>query len=247
MNHLTITTLAVILQLSLTSTVLAKPYDVGSQISQQVSVLNDQGDSVSLRQIIQDSGKPVNIVFIFGGGAMGHEKGKDRGGLWCPDSYEELHIIRSLKSAYSKQVGFFPIAVPPAHHTQYLGSSKGIFLQADHDSAEYQQALSGFIDSTQAAVKAGTIPYQTFYDAGFNFMASENVLASRQARQDWHGAFRAAEEAQTYGVPSLWIVDAEGRVLQPPFRGNIYHDHGEGILIQYTLAEVVRSLEAVLE
>ena len=246
MNQLIIALLAVILQLSFSFSVLAESYDAGSQIGQQVSVLNDQGDSLSLRQIIQERGKAVNIVFIFGGGAMGHEKGKDRGGLWCPDSYEELHIIRSLKSAYAKQVGFFPIAVPPAHHTQYLGSSKGIFLQSDRGGEEYQTAVSGFIDSTQEAVTAGTIPYQTFYDAGYNFMVSEQVLASRESRQDWHGAFRAANEAQTYGVPSIWIVDDEGRVLQPPFRGNIYHDHGEGILINYTLSDVVRALESEL-
>ena len=221
----------------------ATHYSVGSLIEPDVTVYDVDGRAVSLVALLKAQAKSMNVVFIFGGGGLGHERTQATGGLWCPDSFEDSHIIRSLKAAYGDGIGIFPIAVPPAHHSRQMGFAADAFLDGDFESNEYKEALVAFVDSTQAAFKSGTIPVQPFYDSRFNLMASDKDIARRGARESWSGAFRAADETQTYGVPSIWLVGADGRILHEPFRGNDYHGHGDSIKVIYTLSDVVDALE----
>lgn len=223
-------------------------YQLGSHISEQVTVSDKAGAEISLQKLIADSGAKLSVVFIFGGGGMGHERAEKNGGLWCPDSYEDMHILRSLHNHYKDKVAILPIAVPPVFHTESLGYKKGLFF-TDKTNPDYQKALMSFIDSTQTAFKQGTIPVQPFYDNDFNLLISQQHGKLRNKVipvKEWHGAFRAVNEKQYYGVPNLWLVDSTGKVIAEPFRGNIYRPHGGGISINYTLKEIVEVIEAKL-
>jgi hypothetical protein len=167
--------------------------------------------------------------------------------LWCSDSFEDLHILRSLHSDYGDRIGIIPIAIPPAHHTKLLGLTEGIFLLPNWDDRGFVSATQAFVESTLSAQEAGTIPVPTYFDLEFNLIASPQVLDARKKSLPWHGVFRSDGETQQYGVPSLWLVDENGVLLHAPFRGNVYHDHGDGISIEYTLEDVEAEVEAALK
>lgn len=224
-------------------------YQLGSHISEHVTVSDNAGAELSLQNIIADSDAELSVVFVFGGGGMGHKHAEKNGGLWCPDSYEDLHILRSLHNHYKGKVAVIPIAVPPVFHSRSLGYEEGLFFK-DRANPGYQKALMAFVDSTQASFKQGTIPVQPFYDNDFNFLISSKYSELRKKIlpvENWHGAFRAENETQHYGVPNLWLVDSTGRIIAEPFRGNIYRPHGGDITINYTLKEVVEAIEANLQ
>lgn len=222
-------------------------YSVGSVVDKDVTIYSSDGNAHRLSELVRESAKRLNLVFIFGGGGMGHEHTLATGGLWCPDSFEDLQILRSLKADFGEEVGIFPIAIPPAHHTSQLGMTKGVFLNPDAASVEYQKALASFVQTTEAAVESGVIPVKTYYDARYNLLVSAEDLALRSETKNWHGAFRAANETQAYGVPSLWILDQNGKIVREPFRGNVYHPHGGEVLIRYTLDDVVDVLQREIE
>ena len=223
-------------------------YQLDSVISEQVTVTDKTGAELSLQKLVADSGAKLSVVFIFGGGGMGHQRADKNGGLWCPDSYEDMHILRSLHNHYKGKLAIIPIAVPPVFHSELLGYTKGLFFR-DKANPDYQKALMSFIDSTQTAFKQGTIPVQPFYDNDFNLLISRQHSEQRSKVtpiKPWHGAFRAENETQHYGVPNLWLLDASGKVIAEPFRGNIYRPHGGAISINYTLKAVVDVIDANL-
>jgi len=225
-------------------------YAAGSQIAESVVVENSHGKPESLRQLIADQGKSVYVVFIFGGGGMGYSKADKTGGLWCPDSFEDMHILRSLAGRYKDQVGIVPVAVPPVYHAKMMGFPERVFLDAGLDNDTRTAAKTAFLESTEKSFAGGTIPVQPFYDMDFNFLISAEQIELRNENypaQNWHGAFRAANETQHYGVPNLWLLDADGKVLHEPFRGNIYHPHGTEIVINYTLQDVIDAIVQHIE
>ena len=224
-------------------------YQLGSQLSEQVTVSDNAGAAIGLAKLIADSEAELSVIFIFGGGGMGHKRATKNGGLWCPDSYEDMHILRSLHNHYKGRVAIMPIAVPPVFHSELLGYEKDLFF-TDKASLNYKKALNSFVDSTEAAFKQGTIPVQPFYDNDFNLLISQQRSKQRSAIspvKPWHGAFRAANETQHYGVPNLWLIDANGKIVAEPFRGNIYRPHGGDIKINYTLNDVVEVIEENLQ
>lgn len=223
-------------------------YQLESRISAQIMVSDKTGKELSLQRLIEGSGAELSVVYIFGGGGMGHERAAKNGGLWCPDSYEDMHIVRSLHNHYKGKIGIIPVAVPPVFHSELLGYEKGLFF-TDKATLDYQKALMSFVDSTQESFKQGTIPVQPFYDNDFNLLISQQQSRLRNelmSTKKWHGAFRAKNETQHYGVPSLWLVDSTGKIIAEPFRGNVYRPHGGDITISYTLKDVVAAIEANL-
>ena len=224
-------------------------YKLDSQISDQVTVSDKTGTELSLQKLIKDSGAQLSVVYIFGGGGMGHQRADKNGGLWCPDSYEDMHILRSLHNHYKDKVAIIPIAVPPVFHSELLGYKKGLFF-TDKTNPDYQKVLQSFIDSTQTAFSQGTIPVQPFYDNDFNLLIGQQHSSLRDKVipvKKWHGAFRAEDEEQHYGVPNLWLVDSTGKIIAEPFRGNIYRPHGGSISINYTLKEIAEAIDAKLQ
>jgi len=226
-------------------------YAEGSLISNQITLFDKQQTPQNLSQLLAKIDKPVNLLYLFGGGGMGHASTDKTGGIWCPDSYADLDILHSLAERYGERIGILPIAIPPVFDTRSFGVKKGGMIEREIDDSAYQQAVNAFVNSTQAAFELGTIPLQPLLDLHFNLLISEQTQAMRNnksnAKQDWHGAFRAPEETQSYGVPNIWLVNSHGKVLSEPFRGNIYHAHGSDIAIRYTLQDVIAAIERNLE
>ncbi len=224
-------------------------YQLGSRISSQVVVSDKLGVEQRLTDLVATSQAKISVVFIFGGGALGHERAAKSGGLWCSNSFEDLHIVRSLHKFYENKVGIIPIAVPPAHHSHWLGFEKGVFFTGS-ENASYQKAIASFVDSTQASIDQGTIPVQPFYDSGFNLLADGETITLRRELSlvpSWAGAFRSKNEAQEYDVPNLWLVDPTGKIVAEPFRGDIYRPHAGEISIRYTLKDVIAAIDTYLQ
>jgi len=220
----------------------------GSVIPREVFVTDQQGSQVGLRGLLEAQPGNINVVFIFGGGDMG---AKMPGRLWCQDSFEDTHILRTLVGKYQgKPVGFVAIASAPVYHSGALGAKNRVFLDAAEGSEDFREARAAFIASTQASKDAGILPIQPYFDLRLRLMLNTNGKVQPGAgygdRQPWFGAFRAADEPQFYGVPSFWLVADDGTVLAAPFRGNVYHPHGAELRINYTFADVDAQLAKLL-
>ncbi len=223
-------------------------YGPGDIISQEVFLSDEAGTQASLRALLAEHPGQPTVLFIFGGGDMGFGM---PGHLWCPDSFEDTHILRTLVGKYQDQgVNFIAVASAPVYHSQVMGFPARVFLDAAEDSSDYQGAAQAFIDSTLASMTSGILPIKPYFDLRLQLMLSraDNLLPGPGfgALQDWHGAFRAEDESQFYGVPSFWILSSEGEVLSEPFRGNIYHPHGGEVRINYSYADIDASLRALL-
>lgn len=224
-------------------------YGKGDLIDPAISINDVSGSSVSLRSILAEHPQDLHVVFIFGGGDLGSGM---PGHLWCPDSFEDTHILRALHDQYADEgVHFIPVAVPPVYHSQVLGQPARVFLDAEVGSEPLVAARQAFIDSTMAARAAGILPVEPWFDLRMGLMLNraEGMLPGAAYGEigSWQGAFRAADETQFYGVPGFWILSGEGWVLAEPFRGNIYHPHGGNLDIRYTLADVDAALQALLQ
>ena len=223
-------------------------YQEGDTISPEVFVSDKTQSRHRLLSILENnSPNTINVLFLFGGGAMGHSS---PGGIWCPDSFEDLHILRTLKDAYKNtQVGFVFVACAPVFHSKYLGYSDRLFLDQPDDSPEFKNAVKLFIDSTQAALENGIIPQQPYFDLRLRLMMDSSPGRSPTAgtQFEWQGKFRDPDEKQKYGVPNLWLLDNKGTILTPPFRGNMYHPGaGDSFQISYTFSDVDQAIKQQL-
>jgi hypothetical protein len=224
------------------------PLVQGSVIPLEVFVSDQQGSQVSLRSLLESQPGNINVVFIFGGGDMG---ARMPGRLWCQDSFEDTHILRTLVGKYQgKSVGFVAIASAPVYHSGALGAKNRVFLDAAEGSEEFREARAAFIASTQASKDAGILPIQPYFDVRLRLMLNPGGKLQPGTgygeKMPWFGAFRAANETQFYGVPSFWLVADDGTVLAAPFRGNVYHPHDAELRINYTFADVDAQLAKLL-
>jgi hypothetical protein len=224
-------------------------YDQGDKISSEIFVTNKSGSQVHLAALLKEAESGINVLFIFGGGDMGSGM---PGHLWCPDSFEDTHILRTLYSKYQDMgVNFIPVAAAPAYHTQMLGHKADVFFTDATGSEEFKTAEQAFIDSTLASFDSGILPVEPYMDSRFRLMFNRSPeLVPENAYGDilsWQGVFRDPEETQFYGVPSFWILGAGGEILSAPFRGNIYHPHGADVSIKYTFSDIDDALQGLLE
>lgn len=220
----------------------------GSVIPADVTVETADGGQVPLLQLFAAQPGHVNVLFIFGGGDLGSAQ---PGHLWCQDSFEDTHILRTLHGQFrGKAVGFVAVAAAPVYHSGALGAKNRVFLDAAQDSAEYRAARQSFVDSTLRARANGILPIDPHFDPRFRLMLNraERFLLGPGfgPLADWHGAFRAADEKQFYGVPGFWLIRDDGTVLAAPFRGNVYHPHGADLHIRYTYSDVDAALQRAL-
>ena len=233
-------------QLVVANTTTIDHYQQGSTINAGITIQDTSGEEHHLLDLIRLHEKSMSVIYIFGGGALGAESIKRD--IWCQDSYEDLHILRSLFDSYSDDVAFIAIAEPPVFHTKQMGFQDRALLDFPQDSDTYQDAYEAFIESTQAAVDRGLIPIEPYLDMGFQLLMSDTQQSRLNENYgvvpDWQGVFRAPDEEQTYGVPAFWIVDEKGKVLEQPFRGNIYHPYGDDDMrLNYSLMDLVETIE----
>ena len=79
-------------------------YGKGDAISSDIFVTDKIGSQVHLASLLKEAESGINVLFIFGGGDMGSGQ---PGHLWCQDSFEDTHILRTLYSKYQdKGVNF---------------------------------------------------------------------------------------------------------------------------------------------
>jgi len=224
-------------------------YSQGDSVSPGIFVTDKSGSQVHLASLLKEAESGINVLFIFGGGDMGSGM---PGHLWCPDSFEDTHILRTLYSKYQdKGVNFISVAAAPAYHTQFLGYKAGVFLTDAGSSDEFKTAEQAFIDSTMDSFDSGILPVEPYLDSRFRLMFNRSPeLVPGNAYGDvlsWQGAFRDPEETQFYGVPSFWILGTGGEILSAPFRGNIYHPHGADVSIKYTYSDIDDALQGLLK
>lgn len=217
-------------------------YQAGDTISSETFVHDKAGGQIRIKDLVSDN--KLSILYLFGGGAMGLEN--KTGGLWCTDSYEDSHILRTLYAKYKGQdIGFIPVAFPAVFHTHYMNHPKKVFLNANNGSEEFVAATNAFVESTWSAHEQGIIPMEPYFDLRFRLLRARDDRFG-PVENSWEGAFRKPGETQTYGVPSFWLVDKTGKILAAPFRGNIYHGLPETYSIAYTLKEVDQQIQSLL-
>jgi hypothetical protein len=223
-------------------------YAKGDVVSADIFVADKDGSQVHLSSLLGESESGINVLFIFGGGDLGAGL---PGHLWCPDSFEDTHILRTLYGKYAgKGVNFIAVGVAPVYHSQILGQKAGVFLTDAESSADFQQASKAFVASTFAAHNSGILPVEPYLDTRFRLMFNRSPDLVPQADYgevfSWQGVFRNPQESQFYGVPGFWILDNKGKVLTVPFRGNIYHPHGADVTINYTFRDIDGALADLL-
>jgi len=224
-------------------------YSQDDFISPDIFITDKEGSQISLQALLREGESGINVLFIFGGGDLGANM---PGRLWCQDSYEDTHILRTLHGKYAgKGVDFIAVASAPVYHSGALGHKQGVFLTDGEESEDYQKANDAFVSSTLAARKIGILPLDPYFDSRFRLMFNRSPdLVPREDYGEvfsWQGAFRNPQETQFYGVPSFWILDDDGRIIATPFRGNIYYPHGTDVNISYTFSDVDAVLTSLLD
>ncbi|HEX9655018.1 MAG TPA: hypothetical protein VGA99_15020 [bacterium] len=186
----------------------------------------------------------VILLCIYGGRVP---KQDDRlGGIWCPDSFEDLHIVRYLHLKYQpEQIRIAPIACPPVYSSHYYGFEQRVFLDEPDDSKKFQDSVAAFMDNTEKLFVDGYLPVPSYYDVRhrllFNRREDLQPGAGYGVIHAWQGRFRGNGDTQRYGTPTIWLLDATGRVLNEPFWGNFYHS--DPFQVRYTISDVDRAIE----
>lgn len=224
-------------------------YAKGDLLSTDIFVADKDGSKISLASLLgTDDASNLNVLFLFGGGDLGSG---EPGHLWCQDSFEDTHILRTLVGKYRGYgVNFIAVASAPVYHSQVLGFPEGVFLNAKSDSKAFKSAQKAFVASTMAAFDDGILPIEPYFDTRFRLMLNRTpqLLPGPGYGEitPWQGAFRLEGESQFYGVPNFWIISNSGEILTEPFRGNIYHPRGGEVNISYSLADLDKLLKTHL-
>lgn len=222
-------------------------YAVGDSISRDAFVFDSDLTPHTIFDLCQTSGAALVLLYLYGGGAM--ENFNKVGGLWCVDSFDDSHVMRFIDYKYlESEVAILPVACPPVYSSQYYGLEEGVFMNEQEESEAYQQAVEKFIDSTEQAVYNKFVPVPTYYDFRLR------LLFNREAHlkpgegygpiHDWQGSFRAPDETQRYGTPTIWLLSANGTVVAEPFHGNIYHS--DPFELNYSAIDVDKAIQNLL-
>lgn len=221
----------------------------GENIPAKAFVLDKNLESQSILALCSREPKSkVTLLYIYGGRVP---KQDDRlGGIWCPDSFEDLHIVRYLHLKYQpEQLRILPIACPPVYSSQHYGFEQRIFLDEPDDSQKYQDGAAAFIDNTEKLFVEGLVPVPSYYDIRqrllFNRREDLKPGAGYGMIHQWQGIFRGSGDTQRYGTPTIWLLDGNGKVLAAPFWGNYYHS--DPFQIRYTVIDVDKAIEQNLQ
>jgi len=222
-------------------------YKPGDPISPDAFVLDKDLNPHKLLDLIKDSGAQVTMLYIYGGGAM--NKPDKLGGIWCRDSFEDSYVLRFIHEKYAENsdVKILSVASAPVYSTKSYDLADRVLLDEPDDSEAFKEARQIFIDSTEDVVFEKIIPSETYYDVRLRllFNRREDLQPGEGYGQihDWQGKFRAPGETQKYGTPTIWLLDADGVVLEEAFHGNIYQDQE----LRYTVLEVDKAIQKHLQ
>jgi hypothetical protein len=221
----------------------------GDTIPAEAFVLDKNLQPKTVRDLCSREPKAkVTVLYIYGGRVP---KADDRlGGIWCPDSFEDLHILRYLQLKYQPEdLRIVPVACPPIYSGHNYGFENRVFLDQADDSTKFKEAVKTFIDQTEKLFVESILPMPSYYDIRhrllFNRRGDLKPGAGYGVVHEWQGAFRSHGDTQRYGTPTIWLLDANGKVLAEPFWGNYYHS--EPFQIRYTIVDLDNAIKQYLQ
>lgn len=203
-------------------------YRVGDQVDSLTWVYTKELQPVRLKDVVRGESQVV-VLILFGGGAPSAPSYHPlRGGIWCPDSFDEFPLQRALRRHFTqKPVQFVPVAVPPAYSDIY-GFEKDVFLTHTDDDPLFQSEARRFIELTEKTKETDVLPFQeVYYDPKFRLaedLKRRPKDGSYGKVYNWQGKFRWHQDPRKYGTPSIWILSGDLKVLREPFVGNNYND-----------------------
>jgi hypothetical protein len=230
--------------------VMEKPagYQIGDVIEPEVFVDRDL-QRHSLVSLIKPDVKVVALV-IFGGAALRSPDNRPhRGPLWCEDSFDDMTIERALVAAFQHDpVQFIGVAVPPVYNPSAYGYSDKAFLGFTDASPEFLENARRFVDACEVQEKTRLIPFsEVYYDLKYRLagkLKTGEGGVSDSERYPWEGKLRWREDPRNYGVPIVWLLGPEGRILQAPFFGNDWGS--DPPQVQYEYHDVKAAIEKYL-
>ena len=195
-------------------------YRVGERISPNLTVLDAELRRVRLWDQVQPDARVVVLV-LFGGAAATPPPGSFRGPLWCEDSFDDLAVQRALVRRFEgKAVQFLAVAVPPVYSPSRYGYAAHAFAgKGGGPDEERSPDIRRFVQATLELRASSLLPYrQIFFDPYLDLLRPPTGQGDtvESAPLKWH------EDPRKYGVPTIWILDASGKVLREPFWGNEY-------------------------
>jgi hypothetical protein len=220
-------------------------YQVGGTIDPETAVVDAQLEPHPLLELF-DPAAQVVVLVLFGAGGIDPDP---PGELWCEDSQAELDGLRSLVERLSGEpVQFLGIAFPAAYSSEKHGFEVDVFLGVPAANPAHQAASRQLVAATEVLRADGKLPYErVYYDPRFLLLSNpEHETAGRrsEALPDWAGRFKADQDRQKYGLPTVWLLDPSGVVLEEAFTGNIYGD--DPPTIRYTLDDLERAIRRQL-
>jgi hypothetical protein len=228
--------------------VIEKPfgYQVGEHVSAETTVLDKEMKPVGLVSLIRPETKLVVLAIIGGAVREVPTQRPLRGTLWCEDSFDDLAVQRALVHAFAKEpVQFIAVALPPVFSPARYGYTEGIFLGHPDDSPAFLENTKAFIAATEKEIKTGLLPFSSvYYDPRLRLLLnpkSGDAPAASAPVPEWQGKFKWHLDPRRYGVPTLWLLDSKGQVLQEPFVGNDYDS--DPPQINYSYADVKAAIE----
>ena len=221
-------------------------HQVGDAVDPATEVVDSRFEPHPLLELFAPETKVVVLV-LFGGGAVDPDP---PGELWCEDSQAELSGMRDLVDKFSGQpVQFLGIAFPAVYSSEKHGYDADVFIGVPEEDPAYQAASRKLVEATEALRAAGKLPYdQGYYDPRFLLLSNpEYETAGRRegALPEWAGRFKADQDRQKYGLPTVWLLDSSGVVLDQALTGNIYGD--DPPTIRYTMADLEQAIRHQLE
>lgn len=220
-------------------------YETGDQVAKEAFVHDRDLKKHHLVDLCSQIPRvKVNFLYIYGGGANRH---RDRlGGLWCPDSFEDLHTLRFIDQKYDdSQVRILPVACAPVYSSQYYSFERRVFLDEPDKSDKFRESARVFVESTEEVIDNDFIPVPTYYDFRHRllFNRREDLQPGDGYGKvfEWQGKFRGRGDTQKYGTPTVWLLDSNGKVLEEPFWGNYYHS--EPFQIGYTIVDLDQAIQ----
>lgn len=210
-----------------------RAYRQGERIDPSTFVEDGNGVRRPLLELAGDDDRVI-VVILFGGAAR--TSSPPHAGLWCEDSLFELGLYRHAIARFDGEgAGFVAVACPPARDAERFGYPKDAFLKGGSEDGR-----RAFAEATEELVASGLLPFATLgFDFEFRLLRNGELDPIAADEPGFVGRFRADDERQTYGTPTVWILDRDGTVLAQPFHGNNWEKPA-------TLRHTSRELEAAI-
>ena len=225
----------------------SRSYQVGDQVIGNTTVFTRDLEKRTLSEIVEPESKVLVLILFGAGAARAPDYHPLRGGIWCPDSFDDLPLQRALMRHFEKSpVQFVAVATPPAY-SDIFGFTKDVFISRSDDDPEFISQVKAFIELTEKTRETDVLPFdEVYYDPKFRLAYDPKRRMGKDYGPifDWQGKFRWHNDPRKYTTPSIWLLDGDLKLLREPFVGNNYNDDPPQIL--YGFRDVMESIEALL-